>query len=126
MNPILIADDEFDLRMIVSDLLQSKGFETILASDGEEALAAAIRERPRLIVLDLSMPKMDGYAVVRRLRELPDLKDTPVIAFTAHALKGDDEKALRAGCDSYVSKPFQPEVLLAEINRLLSPRPAAQ
>jgi two-component system, cell cycle response regulator DivK len=116
---ILVADDDFDLRTIVSDLLEMKGFDVVLACNGEEALANAISERPQLIILDISMPKMDGFTVVGRLREHAELKNTPVIAFTAHALKGDSDRALGAGCDGYISKPFRSEELLAEINRLL-------
>ena len=116
---ILIAEDDYDLRTIVSDLLEARGFQTALAADGEEALERALGEGPQLIILDLSMPKIDGFTVLRRLREMPQTLKTPVIAFTAHALKGDAQKSLDAGFDAYVAKPFRPEDLLAEIQRLL-------
>lgn len=87
-------------------ILKKHGYEIIEAIDGEDALAKAVAYRPDLILMDISIPKIDGYEVTRRLKSRLDFKDTPVIAFTAHAMKGDQEKALEAGCDGYISKPI--------------------
>lgn len=119
MTTVLVADDDFDLRTIVTDLLTSSGYAILSASNGEEALEIATAQRPDLVVLDISMPRMDGYTVVKHLRENPETSRMPIIAFTAHALKGDAEKALKAGYDGYIAKPFQPDELLNEIARLL-------
>jgi two-component system, cell cycle response regulator DivK len=116
---ILVADDDFDLRTIVSDFLTSEGFEVILAVDGEEALNKAKAEKPDLLVLDLSMPKMNGWDVARNIRKDPALCRIPIIAFTAHALKGAEANAREAGCNAYVAKPFSPEALVDKIRELL-------
>ncbi|WP_353684221.1 response regulator [Thermodesulfovibrio sp. 3907-1M] len=106
MNTILVVDDNEDSRELVKKILKKQGFEIIEAVDGEDALAKAIAYRPDLILMDISIPKIDGYEVTRRLKSRIDFKDTPIIAFTAHAMRGDQEKALEAGCDGYISKPI--------------------
>jgi len=116
---ILIADDDYDLRTIVSDYLRSLGFETVLATNGEEALSGIKAQKPDLVVLDLSMPKMSGWDVAKAVREDPESRRIPIIAFTAHALKGADTHALESGCDAYLAKPFDPDVLLEKIRKLL-------
>ncbi|MGB9710787.1 MAG: response regulator [Thermodesulfovibrio sp.] len=106
MKTILVVDDNEDSRELVKKILKKQGFEIIEAVDGEDALAKAIAYRPDLILMDISIPKIDGYEVTRRLKSRIDFKDTPIIAFTAHAMKGDQERALEAGCDGYISKPI--------------------
>lgn len=106
MKTILVVDDNEDSREIVKKILKKQGYEIIEAIDGEEALAKAIAYRPDLILMDISIPKIDGYEATRRLKARPDFKDIPIIAFTAHAMKGDQEKALQAGCNGYISKPI--------------------
>lgn len=106
MKTILVVDDNEDSRELVKKILKKHGYEIIEATDGEEALAKAIAYRPDLILMDISIPKIDGYEVTRRLKSRVDFKDTPIIAFTAHAMRGDEEKALQAGCDGYISKPI--------------------
>lgn len=106
MKTILIVDDNEDSRDLVKKILKKQGYEIIEAIDGEEALAKAIAYRPDLILMDISIPKIDGYEVTRRLKARVDFKDTPIIAFTAHAMRGDQEKALQAGCNGYISKPI--------------------
>jgi two-component system cell cycle response regulator DivK len=103
---ILIVDDNQDSRELVVKILKNKGYRMIEAIDGEEALEKAIAEKPDLILMDISIPKINGYEVTRRLKSQADFKDTPVIALTAHAMKGDREKAIEAGCDGYISKPI--------------------
>ncbi|MCX8034051.1 MAG: response regulator [Thermodesulfovibrio sp.] len=106
MKKILIVDDNEDARELVKKILKRHGYEIIEAVDGEEAIAKAIAYRPDLILMDISIPKIDGYEATRRLKARPDFKDTPIIAFTAHAMRGDQEKALQAGCNGYISKPI--------------------
>jgi two-component system, cell cycle response regulator DivK len=103
---ILVVEDNQDSRDLVVKVLESKGFTVIEAVDGEDALQKAQEERPALILLDISLPKLDGYEVTRRLKTLDAFRDIPIIALTAHAMKGDREKALAAGCRGYLSKPI--------------------
>jgi len=103
---ILIVDDNQDSRELVVKILKARGYQTIEAVDGEEALEKAVAERPDLILMDRSLPKIDGYEVTRRLKSRQDFKDIPIVALTAHAMRGDREKALEAGCEGYISKPI--------------------
>ena len=103
---ILIVDDNQDGRELVVKVLKTMGYQTIEAVDGEEALEKAVAERPDLILMDRSLPKIDGYEVTRRLKSQEEFKDIPIVALTAHAMRGDREKALEAGCEGYISKPI--------------------
>lgn len=102
---ILIVEDNHDNRELVVKVLKNKGYITAEAIDGEEALEKAVSEKPDLILLDISLPKLDGYEVVKRLKSIEEFRDTPVVAFTAHAMKGDREKVIVAGFEGYISKP---------------------
>jgi two-component system cell cycle response regulator DivK len=117
---ILVVEDQLDNRQILRDLLGSAGFELTEAENGEEAIAAVARRRPDLILMDIQLPIMDGYEATRRLRTNPDLKSIPIIAVTSYALTGDEDKALAAGCDGYVSKPYSPRDLLAKVRAYLA------
>jgi two-component system cell cycle response regulator DivK len=112
---ILVVEDQEDNRRILRDLLTSAGYEIIQAENGEEALAAAARERPDLILMDIQLPLLDGYEATRRIKADPELRAIPIIAVTSYALSGDEGKARAAGCDAYVSKPYSPRALLAKI-----------
>src|SRR6266478_4963892 len=112
---ILVVEDQEDNRRILRDLLTSAGYEIIQAENGEEALAAAARERPDLILMDIQLPVLDGYEATRRIKADPALRAIPVIVVTSYALSGDENKARAAGCDAYVTKPFSPRALLAKI-----------
>jgi two-component system cell cycle response regulator DivK len=103
---ILVVDDNQDSRELVVKVLSSRGYRMIEAFDGEDALQKAVSELPDLILMDISLPKVDGYEVTRRLKCMVEFKQTPIIAMTAHAMRGDMEKALSAGCDGYISKPI--------------------
>jgi two-component system cell cycle response regulator DivK len=103
---ILIVDDNADSRELVVKVLRNRGYRTIEAVDGEDALERVVAERPDLILMDRSLPKIDGYEVTRRLKRQEGLKDIPIVALTAHAMKGDREKAIKAGCEGYISKPI--------------------
>ncbi len=112
---ILVVEDQEDNRRILRDLLTSAGYETIEAVNGEEGVAMAQTERPDLILMDIQLPRLDGYEATRRIKADPALRQIPVIAVTSYALSGDDAKALAAGCDAYVIKPFSPRLLLAKV-----------
>jgi two-component system cell cycle response regulator DivK len=116
---ILVVDDNQDGRELVVKILKNRGYQMIEAVDGEEALEKAIAENPDLILMDISIPKLDGYEVTRRLKSQVKFKDTPIIALTAHAMKGDREKALEAGCDGYISKPIDIHELPDQIKSYL-------
>jgi two-component system cell cycle response regulator DivK len=116
---VLVVEDEEDGRQIVRDLLTTAGFEMIEAEDGEQAVTAALRERPDLILMDIQLPVLDGFEATRRIRANPDLKATPIIAVTSYALSGDEAKAIAAGCNAYVAKPFSPRALLTKIQEFL-------
>ncbi|WP_028844764.1 response regulator [Thermodesulfovibrio thiophilus] len=106
MKRILIVDDNDDSRELVKKILKKYAYEIIEAIDGEDAIAKAVTYRPDLILMDISIPKIDGYEVTRRLKARPDFKTISIIAFTAHAMRGDQEKAFASGCDGYISKPI--------------------
>src|SRR5260221_12903820 len=112
---ILVVEDQEDNRRILRDLLTSAGYEIIQAENGEEALAAAARERPDLILMDIQLPVLDGYEATRRIKANPALRAIPVLAVTSYALSGDENKARPAGADADVTKPFSPRALLAKI-----------
>ena len=103
---ILIVDDNQDSRELVMKVLGGKGYKLIEALDGEDALAQVQVERPDLILMDISLPKIDGHEVTRRLKSQAEYKEIPIIALTAHAMKGDKEKALASGCNGYIPKPI--------------------
>jgi len=117
---ILIVDDNQDNRELVVKILKRYGYATCEAADGEEALAGAASDRPDLILMDIALPKIDGLEATRRLRQMAELKDTPIIALTAHAMKGDREKALAAGCCDYITKPINVRELPEQIARNLN------
>jgi len=103
---ILIVDDNQDSRELVAKVLKNKGYQTTEAADGEEALERAVSEKPDLILLDISIPKIDGYEVARRLKSQEEFRDVPIIALTAHAMKGNREKVIVEGFEGYISKPI--------------------
>ena len=116
---ILVVEDHEENRRIMRDLLTHAGYEMLEAVTGEEGLTAAARERPDLILMDIQLPGIDGYEVTRRIKADPALRGIPIIAVTSYALSGDDLKALAAGCDAYVTKPFSPRALLGKIREHL-------
>ena len=118
---ILVIEDTEDNRQIVRDLLESAGYVLIEALDGLEGVAAAEREHPDLILMDIQLPGIDGYEATRRIRAVPALAAVPIIAVTSYALSGDEAKTRAAGCDGYVAKPFSPRQLLAKIREFLPP-----
>jgi DNA-binding response OmpR family regulator len=116
---ILVADDDEDILALVSLRLRRLGYRVAEARDGEEALAEVARERPALVILDLMMPRVDGYGVIRRLRADPETASLPVVVLSARARSADAAAGLEAGADVYLSKPFRAEELAAAIRGLL-------
>jgi len=116
---ILVVEDTEDNRRILRDLLTRAGFELIEAVDGEAGVSMAVAHRPDLILMDIQLPIFDGYEATRRIKANPQTKNIPIIAVTSYALSGDETKALAAGCDGYVAKPFSPRRILAMVQEFL-------
>ena len=119
MPKLLLVEDNEMNRDMLSRRLIKKGFEVVMAVDGKQGLDMATSEAPELILLDMSLPIMDGWEVAGHLKADDNLKSIPVIALTAHAMSGDREKALEAGCDEYDTKPVEFKRLLEKINTML-------
>ena len=119
---ILVIEDNEDNRRIVRDLFTSAGYELLEAVSGEDGVTLARRERPDLILMDIQLPGFDGYEATRRIKAEPGLAGVPIIVVTSYALSGDDVKAMAAGADGYVSKPFSPRALLAKVREFLPDR----
>ena len=117
---ILVVEDQEDNRRIMRDLLASAGYELIEAADGEAGVRLAEAERPDLILMDIQLPVLDGYEATRRIKQNPELRAIPIVVVTSYALSGDDVKAMQAGSDAYVAKPFSPRELLATIRKFLA------
>jgi CheY-like chemotaxis protein len=117
---ILLVEDNDMNRDMLSRRLQRKGYEVVVAVDGEEGLTMAAVERPALILMDMSLPRLDGWEASRRLKTAAATREIPIIALTAHAMAGEREKALGAGCDDFDTKPVELERLLAKIEALLA------
>ena len=119
---ILAADDDEDILQLVVFRLERSGYTVLQARDGEEALALAVAERPDLAVLDVMMPKMDGFEVTRRLRAEEATKSMPIILLTARAQDADVQRGFDAGADDYLRKPFSPQELRARVQAILGRR----
>lgn len=122
MKILLIEDNELN-RDMLSRRLTRKGFDVILAENGEFGIELARSERPDVVLMDMSLPVMDGWAATRQIRADRDIGRTPIIALTAHAMSGDRERALEAGCDDYDTKPVDLERLVGKILALVGPLP---
>lgn len=119
MPKILLVEDNEMNRDMLSRRLKRKGYEVVIAVDGEKGVAMAQSEKPDLILMDLSLPGINGWDATRRLKAASETRSIPVIALTAHAMAGDRQKALEAGCDDYDSKPIEFPRLLDKIQKLL-------
>jgi two-component system cell cycle response regulator DivK len=120
MAKILLVEDNDMNRDMLSRRLMRKGYAVIVALDGEEGVAKALSETPDVILMDMSLPVLDGWEATHRLKANPQTCATPIIALTAHAMAGDRERALAAGCDDYDSKPIEFQRLLGKIEALLA------
>lgn len=119
MQRILLVEDNEMNRDMLSRRLQRKGYEVIIAVDGQQGVATAQSRSPDLILMDMSLPVMDGWEATRALKSSPETKDIPIIALTAHAMSTDREKAMEAGCDDYDTKPIELTRLLAKMETLI-------
>lgn len=124
MPRILIVEDNEENRDALSRRLRRRGFDVVIATDGVTGVSMARTEKPDLILMDMNLPELDGWEATRRVRADPATKDVPVIALTAHALSGDRERALAAGCTDYHTKPVELPRLLEQIEAILKPGPA--
>ena len=122
MTKILIAEDNAVNRELLRELLEIRGYAVEEACDGEEALRMIERAQPDLLLLDIGMPLLDGFGVVRKIRENPRLASLPIVAVTAYAMQGDREKILNSKFDGYLSKPVNARALAEELERLLGKR----
>jgi CheY-like chemotaxis protein len=117
---VLVVDDFQDNREMYAEFLAYQGFRVIQAANGAEALDQAFTNRPDIIIMDLSLPVMDGWEATRRLKADVRTHGIPVVALTGHAMQGHSKGAIEAGCDSFVAKPCLPDQLVAEIRKMLS------
>jgi CheY-like chemotaxis protein len=120
MAKILLVEDNEMNRDMLSRRLQRKGYEVVIAVDGGEGVAMAHSQAPDLILMDMSLPVLDGWEATRKLKAAPETAGIPVIALTAHAMATDREKAMEAGCDDYDTKPIELPRLLGKIEAMLS------
>lgn len=120
MNTILIAEDNLVNRELLREMLEARNYHVAEARDGKEALAKIDEVRPDLILLDINMPVLDGFAVIRLIREHPTFYQVPVLAVTAYAMKEDRERVLGAGFNSYIAKPIDSAVLFKELKKFIS------
>jgi CheY-like chemotaxis protein len=120
LAPILIVDDNPSNTKLLAFLLSARGYEVRTAANAEEALATLAQWKPRLILMDLQLPGMDGLTLTRQLKANPATSDIPIIAATAYAMKGDEERARAAGCDGYITKPIDTRQLPIDIARYLA------
>jgi CheY-like chemotaxis protein len=116
---LLVEDDEMN-RDMLGRRLRRKGFDVIEAVDGQQAIDHTLREKPDMVLMDMSLPVLDGWTATQRIKAAPETKGVPIIALTAHAMAGDRDKALSAGCDDYDTKPIELKRLLGKINALLA------
>jgi CheY-like chemotaxis protein len=122
---VLLVEDNEDNLLIYSTILRHSGYTVLEARDGQAGIDAAKNEHPGLILMDVSIPIIDGLEATRRLKADPGTKDIPIIALTAHALASDQQKATEAGCDAYIAKPAEPRAVVAAVKKYLGEAGAA-
>lgn len=123
---ILLVEDNEDNRIIYTTVLRHVGYDVIEAQDGVQAIALARQAKPDLILMDISIPEIDGWEATRILRKDPETSTIPIVALTAHALQDDREKAAQVGFTSYLAKPVEPRAVVAEVRRWIGGTAAAQ
>jgi CheY-like chemotaxis protein len=123
MAYILLVEDTHDNREVAEIILRDAGHTVLSVADGASGMAAAASVQPDLILMDLALPRVDGWEATRRLKANPKTRDIPVVAFTAHVLQEDAERAREAGCAAVVVKPFEIDALLGQIDALLNQEP---
>lgn len=118
---VLLVEDNEDNRIVYSTILKHFGFRVSEALNGEDGIAKARSQKPDLILMDISIPVVDGWEATKVLKRDPETSHIPIIALTAHALASDREKAMEVGCDGYLAKPCEPRAVVAEVQRFLGP-----
>ena len=118
---VLLVEDNEDNLVVYRTILEHVGYEVLEARDGEEGVSRARQERPDIILMDISIPKMDGWEATVRLKEDGETSGIPIVALTAHALEEDRAKAMRAGCDGYLAKPVEPRRVVQEVEKFIGP-----
>lgn len=119
---VLMIEDNEQNRYLATFLLERRGHSVVSSADGPSGIEEAARLRPDIILLDIQLPGLDGYAVARALRQNPALDAIPIVAVTSYAMPGDREKALEAGCTAYIEKPIDPDTFVDSIERFLPPK----
>lgn len=119
VEKILYIEDNFENRILVKRVLEAEGYTILEAEDGPSGLRAAEQQAPHLILIDINLPEVDGYQVTAMLRKNPLLDHVPIVALTANVLKGDRERSLEAGCDGYIQKPIDVDLLPRQIAAFL-------
>lgn len=119
-SKVLVIEDNEQNLYLVTFMLEKHGYEVVQARDGRQGIDLAAQTEPALILLDIQLPLMDGYAVAQELRENPALSEVPIVAVTSYAMAGDRERTLAAGCTGYIEKPINPETFIAEVERHLA------
>ncbi|HEX2911772.1 MAG TPA: response regulator [Chloroflexia bacterium] len=117
---VLIIEDSSDIRALLVELLEDEGYHVFEAASGEDGIVSAVENRPGIILLDLSLPGINGWETCRRLRALPEITTTPIVALTAHSAENHREMALQAGCNGFINKPFDVDVLLNQVATFIS------
>lgn len=119
LKTVLLVEDNEDNRIVYSTILQHFGYRVMEALNGEEGISKARTEQPDLILMDISIPVIDGWEATQVLKRDPKTRRIPIIALTAHALASDREKAMEVGCDSYLAKPCEPKTVVSEVERFI-------
>jgi len=114
---ILYVEDNFENRVLIRRVLEADGYQVLEASSADKAFEQMKKHHPDLILMDINMPDMDGYTLTKKIKENPVYKDIPVVAVTANVMRGDKERSLEAGCDGYIQKPIDIDVLTQQIER---------
>lgn len=116
---ILVVEDDSQNLYLVTYLLENAGYEVVAARDGEEAVSMAQNAGPDLILMDMLLPRLDGYEATRQIRQLPAGAEVPIVALTAYSMKGDRAKVIETGCDGYIPKPIEPSSFVREVEAYL-------
>lgn len=118
---VLVVEDDAQNSYLIGFILERAGYTVRTAGDGEQAIEAVEKELPDLILMDMLLPKMDGYEATKRIKAREDAAGIPVVALTAYSMKGDRERILESGCDGYISKPIDPDTFIAQIETHMRP-----
>jgi two-component system cell cycle response regulator DivK len=116
---ILVIEDNEQNMYLVNFILEKYGYQVIQARSGDEGIRQAQQQKPDLVLLDIQLPVMDGYAVARELRKMKEMAEIPIVAVTSYAMPGDRENAMEAGCSGYIEKPINPETFITEVEHYL-------